>query len=271
MKPQAESHLQPRNFFNKSNGQISLIWFAVFLLVVSSEVIESQFPVKTLPGFLGDLPFTLETGRHINSIRQQCVSSYIGVGESDDVQLFYYFIESEGNPKDDPLMLWLTGGPGCSGLSGLLYEIGPLTIDYANSTLMKTELKINPFSWTKAASIIFLDQPAGSGYSYAKTPEASITNDTLSTMHAYQFLRKWLVYHPKFLNNPLYVAGDSYSGILVPIIVQEIYDGNEFGEGPKINIEGYILGNPGTDTSDYNSRIRYAHRMALLSDAIYKV
>jgi len=49
---------------------------------------------------------------------------YVGVGEKEDVQVFYYFIESEKNPKEDPLMLWLTGGPGCSALSGLMYEIG---------------------------------------------------------------------------------------------------------------------------------------------------
>lgn len=53
------------------------------------------------------------------------VSRYVGVGDSEDVQLFYYFIESEsGYPDSDPLMLWITGGPGCSALSGLIYEIG---------------------------------------------------------------------------------------------------------------------------------------------------
>ncbi|XP_076954870.1 serine carboxypeptidase-like 13 isoform X2 [Bidens hawaiensis] len=232
------------------------MWFIVFMLITMSlKVTESQFLVKSLPGFYGDLPFTLETG-------------YVGVGESE---LFYYFIESEGNPKEDPLLFWLTGGPGCSGFSGLLYEIGPLTTNYATSTLEKPVFEINPHSWTKVANIIFIDQPAGTGFAYAKTPEAYMTNDTLSSIQAYIFLKKWLVDHPKFLNNPLYVGGDSYTGIAIPMIVQEIYNGNEVGEGSHLNIKGYLLGNPLTDTSgDYNSRIPFAHRMALLSDAIYK-
>jgi hypothetical protein len=32
--------------------------------------------------------------------------------------------------------------------------------------------------------------------------------------------------HPKFLSNTLYVMGDSYSGLIIPIVVQEISDGN---------------------------------------------
>ncbi|XP_050366801.1 serine carboxypeptidase-like 18 [Argentina anserina] len=231
----------------------------VLVLVVFLNVVSSSSIINTLPGFSGDLPFKLETG-------------YVGVGDLDNVQLFYYFIESEGHPEYDPLVLWLTGGPGCSGFSALVYEnIGPLSFD-ANSTGHKPQLKMNPFSWTKVANIIFLDAPVGTGYSYAKTWEGySNMSDTISSAETYEFIRKWLINHPKFIENPLYVAGDSYSGIIVPIVVQEITDGNDEGLHPTMNIQGYVLGNPGTNlTSDLNYRIPFAFRKALISDELYE-
>ncbi|KAL3819513.1 hypothetical protein ACJIZ3_005418 [Penstemon smallii] len=213
--------------------------------------------VENLPGFPAKLPFSLETG-------------YIGVGPNEEVQLFYYFFESEGNPQDDPLLLWLTGGPGCSGLSPILYEIGPITIDYANSNGSLPALKLHEYSWTKVANIIFIDQPAGTGFSYAKTREAYYSNDTTSATLTYDFLRKWLINHPKYLKNPLYIGGDSYSGIILPLVVDHVY--GELENEPLLNMKGYILGNPFTDTySDVNERVQYAHRMGLLSNGLYKL
>ncbi|CAL0301272.1 unnamed protein product [Lupinus luteus] len=213
--------------------------------------------VKSLPGFHGPLPFLLETG-------------YVGVGEKDDVQAFYYFIQSENNPKDDPLILWLTGGPGCSAFSGLVLEIGPLAfkIDEYNGSL--PNLILRPQSWTKVSSIIFVDMPVNTGFTYARTESAAERSDWNLVHQTHQFLRKWLIDHPEFLSNEVYIGGDSYSGITVPVIVQEIAQGNEEGLQPLINLQGYLLGNALTTRLERNYAIPFAHGMALISDELYE-
>ncbi|TXG64075.1 hypothetical protein EZV62_011069 [Acer yangbiense] len=95
--------------------------------------------------------------------------------------------------------------------------------------------------------------------------------DTLSAKQTYTFLIKWLIAHPIFLSNELYVAGDSYSGKTVPMVVQEISDGMDMGHEPRMNLKGYVLRNPVTDENkDLNSRIRFAYLKALISYELYK-
>ncbi|CAI0464499.1 unnamed protein product, partial [Linum tenue] len=201
-----------------------IVLLPLWLSLAAAAAAASESTIKYLPGFDGPLPFDLETG-------------YVGVGEKEEAQLFYYFVKSEGNPVDDPVVLWLTGGPGCSALSGLVYEIGPMNFEIVEYNGSLPSLVLNPDSWTQAASIIFVDMPVGTGFSYATSIEESQSSDFLQIQQAYEFLRKWLIDHPEFITNPVYVGGDSFSGLIVPGVVANISDGNEEGKIPFINLK----------------------------------
>ncbi|XP_039140609.1 serine carboxypeptidase-like 18 [Dioscorea cayenensis subsp. rotundata] len=225
------------------------------LLLLLWPVLLSASIVTHLPGFHGPLPFHLETG-------------YVGV---DEVQFFYYFIQSEGNPVEDPLLLWFTGGPGCSAFSALVLELGPLKFKRMKYNDSLPKLVYHPFSWTKVSNMIFLDSPVGTGFSFSNTPEGYVDGDVTSSLRVSKFLRKWLIDHPQFLSNSLYLGGDSYAGKVVPFITYLISEGIKSGAQPLLNLKGYLIGNPFTgEVIDKNSRIPYAHNMGIISDEIYQ-
>ncbi|KAK9064600.1 hypothetical protein SSX86_015982 [Deinandra increscens subsp. villosa] len=93
-----------------------------FIIIFATTLSNSKSIVKNLPGFPGDLPFTLETG-------------YVGVGGEDEIQFFYYFVESQRDPANDPLLLYLTGGPGTSGLFPFLYQIACIRLVFQMGTI----------------------------------------------------------------------------------------------------------------------------------------
>jgi serine carboxypeptidase-like clade 1 len=184
--------------------------------------------------------------------------------------LFYYFIKSERNPKEDPLLLWLSGGPGCSSITGLLFQNGPLALKSEVYNGSVPSLVSTTYSWTKTANIIFLDQPVGAGFSYSRAPLIDTPTDTGEVKRIHEFLQKWLSKHPQFSSNHFYAGGDSYSGMIVPALVQEISKGNYICCNPPINLKGYVLGNPITHEDDPNYRIPFSHGMALISDELYE-
>lgn len=226
----------------------------LLVVLVSANAASAGSIVEYLPGY-GKLPFKLETG-------------YVSVGDSE---LFYYFIESQGNPHTDPFFLWLTGGPGCSSFNGLIYEIGPMEFDIHNYPGGLPRLLPYKYAWTKTASILFLDAPVGTGFSYSTSADGWSSSDTDSALETYEFLRKWLIEHPKYLPLQLYVGGDSYSGIIVPLVVKHIVDAIDEHTVPRFNLQGYLVGSPTTDENiNTNAKVVFAHRLALISDELYE-
>ncbi|PNT71906.1 hypothetical protein BRADI_2g37180v3 [Brachypodium distachyon] len=200
--------------------------------------------------------------------------------------MFYYFIESERDPAEDPLVLWLTGGPGCSGLSALLYEIGPLSFNMQSRSSTVPTLAYRADSWTKVSNIIFIDAPINAGFSYCREGDAYHSSDTQMASQILEFLRKWLDNHNSFKNNPLYIAGDSYAGLIVPVVASKIANGllalenillysTDIGRVPPYPViwltQGYVVGNPVTDDNfETNAQIPFAHGMGLISDELYE-
>ncbi|KAK0150055.1 Lysosomal protective protein [Merluccius polli] len=146
--------------------------------------------------------------------------------------LHYWFVTSQRDPLKDPLVLWLNGGPGCSSLDGFLSENGPFHVHDDGHTLYE-----NKFSWNKVANILYLEAPAGVGYSYSDNKNYT-TNDDLVADDNYLALQNFFVKFPHFAQNEFYIIGESYGGIYVPTLSQRVASGTA-----KINFQGFAVGN----------------------------
>jgi cathepsin A (carboxypeptidase C) len=155
---------------------------------------------------------------------------------------FYWFFESRNDPANDPVVLWMTGGPGCSSEVALFGENGPCQVNKDGSNTTS-----NPFSWNTKANLLYIDQPAGTGFSYPITSsdhdEAGVAKDM------YDFLQQFFKEHTKYNKLPFYAFGESYAGHYVPAVTHKIWDNNRHlpGNAILINLKGTSVGNGLTD------------------------
>lgn len=161
-------------------------------------------------------------------------TGYLDV-EKLDKHSFYWLFESRNDPENDPLILWLNGGPGCSSLTGLFFELGPSSI---NATLQPV---FNPYSWNANATVIFLDQPVGVGYSYSGAEE--ISSSRAAAKDVFIFLELFFQKFPKFLGSKFHIAGESYAGHYIPAIATEILDHAD----RSFELSSILIGNGITD------------------------
>lgn len=122
---------------------------------------------------------------------------------------------------------------------GLFEEHGPYILKTGQN-----EFTENKNSWNKEANVLYVDQPAGVGYSLCKDLDKCPHNDTSSAADNLDFLLKWYQKYPEFKTNDLYLSGESYAGIYVPYFANEIVIHNEKSEEKIINLKGIMVGNP---------------------------
>lgn len=154
--------------------------------------------------------------------------------EEEDKHFFYWFFESRNDPKNDPVILWLNGGPGCSSLTGLFFELGPSSIGEDIKPVK------NPYSWNNNASVLFLDQPVNVGYSYSSE---SVSDTKAAGIDVLAFLDLFFKKFPEYSKLPFHIAGESYGGHYIPVFAKTIIE----AEDKNFELSSVMIGNGLTD------------------------
>ncbi|KAI2601740.1 alpha/beta-hydrolase [Hypoxylon sp. NC1633] len=145
---------------------------------------------------------------------------------SDEKNLFYWFFESRNDPSNDPVVIWMNGGPGGSSMMGLFSEMGPCLANDDNNGTSRNE-----DSWTNFASVIFIDQPAGVGFSMISNSTVGGPDNKLEASRDFdRFLSIFFGdAFPQFSHLPLHIAGESFGGTYVPGFVDYVSRRQQLG------------------------------------------
>uniref|UniRef100_A0A5F9C3V2 Carboxypeptidase n=1 Tax=Oryctolagus cuniculus TaxID=9986 RepID=A0A5F9C3V2_RABIT len=221
----------------------------LFLLLVAScaprsQAAPEQDEIQCLPGLA----------------KQPSFRQYSGYLRASDSKHFHYWSGRDG-ALGAPGTLWCsgsTGGPGCSSLDGLLTEHGPFLIQPDGVTL-----QYNPYSWNLIANVLYIESPAGVGFSYSND-KVYVTNDTEVAQNNYEALKDFFRLFPEYKDNKLFLTGESYAGIYIPTLAVLVM------EDPSMNLQGLAVGN---GLSSYeqndNSLVYFAYYHGLLGNRLW--
>ncbi|KAF4678097.1 hypothetical protein FOL47_005376 [Perkinsus chesapeaki] len=185
-------------------------------------------------------------------------SGYFTVNATNDRKYFFWFFEARNSPSTSPTTLWLSGGPGASSILGLLMENGPCgVLDDGVTT------QFNDDGWNHASNMVWLDQPAGTGYSMGKHEHslAEVRDDL------YSFIQAFFHHFPQY-NRDFHITGESFAGHYIPAIADKIVKENENIRQRNestlhtfVDLRGMAIGNGDTDTphsAQYMAQMAFA-------------
>ena len=111
----------------------------------------------------------------------------------------YVYMESLNSPATDDLVIWFNGGPGCSSLEGAFSESGLYHIE---EFVSPPTLKVNPWSWTNVTNSLYMESPAGVGFSYCDSAAGCRHSDTSTAQDNLAALLSWFAAFPALAGRP---------------------------------------------------------------------
>ncbi|KAK0102566.1 hypothetical protein ONS95_006177 [Cadophora gregata] len=146
--------------------------------------------------------------------------------------LWFWFSPSTNPAAKKEIVIWLSGGPGCSSLSGVFQESGPFI--WQPGTYKPIP---NSYSWNKLTNVIYVDQPVGTGFSRGNITvrdEKDVAN---------HFMGFWKNFVDTFSiqGYKIFFGGESYAGQYVPWISAAMLDN---GNKTYFNVSGIYISDP---------------------------
>lgn len=114
----------------------------------------ADFYVESLPGLPSTSTLSLYSG-----LLPATTTTRSSVDEESDPTLYFFLSSSRHIARRPKLLIFFSGGPGCGSEIGGFLEYGPLR-------LRGNRLIERDNSWNEYANVLFVDQPAGAGFSY---------------------------------------------------------------------------------------------------------
>ncbi len=110
----------------------------------------------------------------------------------------------------------MNGGPGCISKIGLVQEISPYCLNDSQQYKPGDSLDFNPYGWSNLTNLLFIDSPAGVGFSINRD-QNYVYNDANTAMDNIFALKNFFSNKfPEYANNTVLLAGESYAGKYIP-------------------------------------------------------
>ena len=246
---------------------------------------------------LKKLPFENASRNEKEDVGQR-FSGYFRLNRTYSAEMFFFMFERRAEAASAPVVVWMTGGPGCSSELAVrvaleppgspfpappllryppfydsifvippqvFYENGPWSLRRDDQgDIIQDETK---YGWDEAATMIFVDQPVNTGFSFSDNEEDrcydeeyvsrpagdctlppalphSLTHSLFPRCVARDmedFVIALMTERPELQNRPFFVTGESYAGHYVPAVAYQIFKSKMLKD--KVDFKGLAIGN----------------------------
>lgn len=166
-------------------------------------------------------------------------AGYFTVDEAFNSNLFFWMFPSENDYENDPVILWLEGGPGESTMFSIFTQHGPFQFT------REGDMFLREYSWNRNHTVLYIDNPVGTGFSF--TDEGGYAqNQTKVADSLYSCLQQFFKLFPELQDNDFFVTGESYGGKYVPSLSHKIHKSNPTAD-LKIHLRGLAISSGWSD------------------------